>query len=258
MDAIVTLEPLMCVPKNLAPLVRQVTATQASYTTVFTTPWMIAAGADTLRTMLDLRQLAGALGAKICWRTAAVRTDLPDAWQYGTARTTADSFVEDIDLTSTTNKLWIQLGLATAASSGVAEALATLKGSLLTHGVLIGTRTVEILPTVNTSQTAYVPVGEPFPAVGLSKMLFGIVVSGVAGTLNYGVSWRGMDFDVERPDAWSAFTSGDSWSGITTDELNNTGLLSASFGSPGMIQAGLKWSGTSAQATIRVTCVAVY
>lgn len=221
-------------------------------------PWFLLHGTTTLRVLATLRALEATFGAKIGYRTAAVLTDQPDAWtDSATGRSTAGQFVEDFSVGAISSKLWIQPRIGAGLTSGAtsAEAFGMLQAMTQSKGVIVAATEVEAEPSVNSGETAYVPVGDLFPALDLAGIMAGFTVFGVNGTLAYGVAIRYFDGDPTVPGAWVDLAS---YTSITADETRNSGDLSTTPGTKTLAQIGIKFSGTGARATIRAVVSARY
>jgi hypothetical protein len=77
-------------------------------------------------------------------------------------------------------------------------------------GVLVAVDVIEVQATTNSGESQYVPVGKRFPQLGLTKLMFGFVFSGVSGTIAYRPAWREYKGDPDLPSDWTALGSGDS------------------------------------------------
>lgn len=237
---------------------RQVVALSTTYSTGITLPWTLIYGESKVRTMLELGAVTGNLGAKVGFRTAEVRTDAPDAWSTieGTVRSADGAFVQDLDVSAVTGKLWVQFRTGVALTGGTAaEAWARYRIVTRRNAVLLATRTIEVQPTVNSQGDAYVPVGRPSAALGVAGLMFAFVYSGAAGSLTYGPAHRTFDANDLSPSAWTDLAT---YPAITGDEMRNSGDRAISPGLKGFIQPGVKISGPAARGTLRVLVAARY
>jgi hypothetical protein len=201
---------------------------------------------------MEFRGLTTNMRAKLRYRTADVLTSRPNAWNdSSTSRSSNGTYVEDVDLSAVTTALWVQagIGVATASSAQVGEALATLRSSTKGLGQVVAADKLEIGPDINTSQTGHQAIGAPFSALGLAAVMAGVVATGVAGTLDYGLVIRYFDGDINAPGAWVDVVA---VTGITSDEIRNFNDTAVTPGTKLLAQLGIKWGGTSPQATLKV------
>ena len=191
------------------------------------------------------------------YRTAAVLTSRPDAWVTSTTdRTTNAEVIEDFVVSTITDKLWIQVALAsaTASTAQIGEATAELQGQLDGNASVVAAGSFQIEPTVNSAQTAYLLIGDLIPALGLSGVMAGFEVSGVSGSLDYGLAIRYFDGDPANPGAWVDLVT---FTAITANEVRNSGHQAVTPGTKMFAQLGLKVpAGTNPRATIKVLAAA--
>jgi hypothetical protein len=233
---------------------RQLTATtNAGVLTGVQTPWMLMYPGTNLRVWAELRAATTNFRGVLRWRTADVLTSQPNAWQdSATTRSTNDEFVEDFDISASTSSLWVQaaIGVKTASSGQAGEAFGRLRASLSGDGAIVASETVQVEPTINTSQNAYLPIGGLFSALDLAGVMAGYVVTGVSGTLSYGLAIRYFKGDPNSPGAWTDLNG---WTGVTADEIRNSGHQATTPGTMTFAQLGVKVpAGTNPRATIQV------
>ncbi|MFZ5477615.1 MAG: hypothetical protein ACOZNI_12635 [Myxococcota bacterium] len=244
-------------PRISKKITKQVGATATDYVTVLTTPWMLAfgAGSSGLRVLDERRALAGNYRHKVCWRTAEVLTDLPDAWSFSTnVRTTNGVSVENF--TPTSGKLWVQAGIAASASSAAGEALASVQAAVAGKASIVASGSFNLEPDLNSSQVAYFPIGNPFPVLDITNLMFGVIVNGVNGTILWQPAVRYMD---RTDDAGSWNDLG----GVAGDNSTNANARVNPYVnnpiSPGTVmygQVGIKVSSTTARGTFDVIAAA--
>jgi hypothetical protein len=220
-------------------------AVSSDFIVAFTTPWQLVFGAGTngLRLMDEMQAKEGNHQQKVCWRTAEVLTDFPDAWSYSSNVHTTNGAVNVEDFTPTAGKMWVQGGLSVAASSGSGQALASLLAGVAGEGRIVATGTIDVQPDVNSGQAAYHLIGEEFPAQGMSNLMFAAVIKGVDGTLG----WQPAVRYLNRPDApgnWSDLWSAQS---PTASTRTNSGSLGISPGTNMFAQVGIKITSTAAR-----------
>jgi hypothetical protein len=245
-------------PSLIIPGVRRdVQAFNATYVTTLTTPWQVIAGGATVRSLLELQNVTGNFGAKVCLRTAAVRTSDASAWsEFQTTRSANGTYANDIDLTATTGAFWAQLGLAVGLTSGTAaaEARAHLAGSVQSNAHLIASAAIPLTPSVNSGEGAEISVGPPVSALGITGLVYAFSLEGVAGSVNYGAAYRTFDLRADKPGAWTVLTS---HTNVTADETWNTGTQSVTVTDKLLLQPAVTVGGTSAQGTLRVLVAAL-
>lgn len=223
---------------------QQLAAVSADYVTMLTSPWMLAFGAGTngLRVLDEIAAITNNYRHKVCWRTAAVVTDLPDAWNVsGNVRNQNGSNTEDF--TPTAGKLWVQAGLQVSASSASGEAFASVQAATLGKGQLVASGSFGVEPALNSSQTAYFAVGEPFPVFGIGNLMFAVIINGVDGTLTWQPAVRYMNRE-DSAGAWA-----DLWSAQSPNAniRTNSGSLGITPGANMLAQVGIKVTSTTAR-----------
>jgi hypothetical protein len=230
-------------------LQEQITASATGDVTTLLTGWMPGFGASSLRIMDEIQGLSGSYRQKVQWRTADVSTDYPNAWNLSSTYRTANGVTVE-DFSPTAGKMWIQAGIASSVttSSTVGEALASLRASTNSNGSIVAAGAVNINPDLNTSQSAYFPIGEVFPALGANNFLFAFIVSGVSGTLTFQPALRGMDTE-EEPSAW---TDQGSAHNSTANERWSSGTITPTPVTKLLAQAGVKVTSTGARGMIHV------
>ncbi|MCB9686435.1 MAG: hypothetical protein H6735_15445 [Alphaproteobacteria bacterium] len=218
----------MKMPQITKVISGQITAVSTDPVTVLTTPWMLAAGGASASIMQQVEALdgTGALKFKACYRNAAVRTDMPGSWNYGTERTAAGVYTDAVSLSGTTDQMWIQGGIAAYEAGGAAEGLARLQAQVQGDGMLIGSRTIPVGPFANSGYSVYEGVGDAFPQLGLAKLMFAIVFSAVSGTITWRPVYRQIQGDPDEPGAWSDLGASDT--NTSSDGNVNTGQLTVS------------------------------
>jgi hypothetical protein len=247
----------MCQTK-LGFVEKQIVGDSSDYRLRVVGPWMVLFGGSVLGTSLDLRALETNLGVKVGWRTAAVQTDQPDAWEsLGTARTANGTHLEAFDTSGKTSQLFVQAAIVTALTSGATPktAWSRLWTTVRDAGWIVGRQRIQIQPS---SGNIIVPIGQPFPSAGVSALLFGFVFTGVSGTISSPACvWRSFDSgDPRMPNAWSSALT--TLSNVTTDSNVNSGTLSITTTGKIMAQPGFKYStsGTDPNGVVDVVVAA--
>lgn len=249
----------MSAPRLSRRVSRQLVAVNSTYSTGLTLPWTLIYGESSIRTLLELRAVTGNFGARVGFRTADVRVDVPDTWSTleGTVRSTNGHFVQDLDLSAFTGKLWVQFRVAAGLTAGTAAAEAWARCRIVTrrNAVLLATRAIEVEPTINSAEHAYVPIGGVSGALGAAGLMFAFAYSGAAGAITYGPAYRTFDVNNLNPSAWIDLAT---YANITNDELRNSGDRAIAPGIKGFIQPAVKIHGTGARGNLRVLVAARY
>jgi hypothetical protein len=249
----------MKIPQASKVVSGQVVVDSTNIATVLVTDILLAAGASDLALVLEQRALGGtgSFKGKGRYRFFDVRTDQPDAWtDSANERTTAGQFTDTWDISATTNKMWVQGAFGAYEAGGVAEAFSKCQSQVQGKGVLAAVDTISIQPVTNSGSSCYAAVGKRFPELGITKVMIGIVFSGVMGTITYRGAYREFQGDADLPLSWVDLGSGDSTR--TTDGAVNMGQLTVTPTAGYMLgQVGLKFSGTGL-GTAQVTVAAIY
>ena len=246
----------MCLGK-ITPLIRkQIWGADDSKRPVIVLPWMLAHGVDTLIVMDEMRAVDGSLSQQVFTRFAEVRTDRPDSWSArGTSRTTNGRGVQAIDISATTDQLWVQVALkASAGADATAEALSAIQASSDLEGRIIAARNLNIQPVVNSGEGMYIPLAKPHVAAGLTSYMFAVILTGVDGTVTFQPAWRKFTAGLDNPEAWIDLDTSQS---ATTDTDYNSGTKAVTPGTVLYAQPGLKVTSTGGRATVRVLVSAV-
>jgi hypothetical protein len=239
---------------------QQVQCTSTTPATLLVTQWMLAAGTTAIDAVMEVRApspTAASFNAAMRVRFASVSTQRPGAW--GTATTTrssADVWPERFDVSATTDQAWVQVGLVGNASAAQAEALVRLQAAAQGGGAVLAEQVVQVEPDTNSGSYTVVALGNPFAQLGISKVMYAVVFSGVTGTVTYRPVYRQFKGNPELPEAWGDLGTGDSTR--TTDGDLNSGLISVSPTSGYLLgQAGLKYTGT-ARGTLKTMVCGVF
>jgi hypothetical protein len=253
----------MCVPK-MSFVQGQLQAEQTPRTRLYG-DWLLLYGASSLMVSAGLNAIEANFGVQATWRTADVRTDMPNGWQSpypttaGGAWATNDSVnphTFDVSTASTT-AMFVQAAAITVLTTGTTlkEGFVKLWSAVNTRGFIVARQRVEIMPGLGTD-TAIVPVGNPFCCVGLNGLMFGFVFSGVSGTITPTPCWRPFDSgDVQKPGSWSAFSS---LTNVTSNKVVNSGHNAISTTDKMLAQAGFQFStsGTNPKAVVDIIVAA--
>lgn len=209
-----------------------------------TGPWQLAYGGTNLRLGLDIRDgTSEDLLFNLAYRTAEVDTNNPDAWNI----TTSTNYDEDGPHTASLSlsgetAMWVQAGVFAKLASGTTplDAYVRLWSSVVGSGWLVGRQRIVLEPGVTNK---IVPVANPFGAAGVTGLRFGMIYTGISGTLTaptpcYRTFKTGDMTDVE---SWNTGTAG---SNVTADTkvlaTQATTTTSALY-----VQPGFKYTSTS-------------
>ena len=242
-------------PRKTAKPRKNVSATSnAGYVDALSTGFMLAYGGTTLREYIEIAQITPNWRGICRYRTAPVLASEPDAWlNFGggspTVYSTNGQKVEDLAVGSAfAGKMWVEVdvGQATANSGQVGEATITVQGQVDGNSAIVATGEFVTGPNVNAGQVAYVPFGREFDVLGIAGIMAAFIVSGVSGSLNYGLAIRYITGDSVVPGPWLDVAS---YTAITADERRNTGDVPLTSGLlPGntmRAQVGFKVSGNA-------------
>lgn len=216
---------------------------ERNYKLRYTGPWMLLYGGSNLDTTLDLRALETNLGVKVGWRTAAVSEDDPDPWETLLAeRTTNGSHPEAASLSGKTSQLLVQGSVWGTLTTGTTPktAWSRLWTSVRGAGWVVARQRILLTPS---SGRLRVPVGQPFPCAGVTGLMFGIMYTGVSGTIDDPTPlWRSFETgDARMPGSWTALTA---MADVTGDTKVNSGNNAVTTTGKLMAQAGFEWATT--------------
>jgi hypothetical protein len=207
----------------------QIGSTSADYTIALVTPWVLAAGTGNNggRVFDELRGRTGGRRQKIAWQTAQVLTDFPaNTWNFSqNIHSTEDAWAEDF--TPTAGHLWVRAGLGVSTSASPGDGQSSLQLMTLGRSEIVADQTLEIEPYLNSAQTAEYALGRPFPALGATKLIFGIVSYGVGGTITVRPMFRAFQ-RLEIPGSWSLL--GTQTQDFTTNAIWSSGELAITPG----------------------------
>jgi hypothetical protein len=232
---------------QVSPLVEdQVEVDSTTPVTVLKTEWMLAAGVTAGSCAMEVRAITGSFAGAARARFAVASMQRPGPWGTATTpvRTTAGVWPEAFDFSTTTDQMWVQFGLAGAATAGAAECLARLQAQVQGGGQLVATQTVLVNADTNAGSFTYIPLGKPFAQLGASKLMYAIVWSGFSGIITWRPVYRQFKGNLELPETWGDLGAADA--PVSTDGDTNTGLLAISPSAGYMFgQPGIRYSGTA-------------
>lgn len=233
----------------------EATASATTVLTVVTTEPILAHGMDTLRLLEVVRAADATFRAVGSYRFVAVRTDRPGSWTNSATTRSADGvYCEDFDTSATTDQMYVQGRIAASSTSGVAEALTKIQMSRDGEAKIVASEEINITPSTNSGDTSYKILAQ-VPAQDLASFMAACQARVSAGTLSYGFAYRVFEDGTDPEGTWTSLSS---YTGITADELRNTGELSVTPGTNMFCQLAIKWGGTDAVATIRVLVSALW
>ena len=244
-------------PQLVSLVEDQVEVDSTSAVTLLKSPWMLACGTTSLFAAMELRGISGSFNGQLRIRYASVSTQRPGAWGTATTpKTTNDVHPEPFDTSATTNQLWVQVGMAGYATAGVAECFARLQAAAQGNGMILAQQTVEVNPDTNVGQYQYVALGNPFAQVGITKLMYAVVFSGVSGTITHRPVYRQFKGNLDLPEAWVDLGTTDQTQ--STDGDVNSGHVAVTptsgylFGQP-----GIKYQGT-ARGTLKIVVAGIF
>jgi len=197
----------MGMPNATKMIQRTVSADSSTYSTVLEGPLMLCYGADNLQIAGILRGTAGNLGVKTTYRTFTARREMPEAWtDFGSPITapTNGQFAGTQSLSGVTGRMWIQGGIAAAASSGLGQGDASLQCFAESKARVITAQKFEIEPDTNSTKTAIFEFGPPFPSLGVSGFMVAGALYGINGTLKLNFCIREFVSDPKWAGAWGS------------------------------------------------------
>lgn len=235
----------------------QVSTVSTTNQTVLVTPFILAPGIGTVMVGDELRALVGSFSQTVRHRFAQVVPEVPSAtWTAASSsRSTAGSGTQAIDLSATTDQMFVQFSLAGKVTSGEGEAFSRMLVQYQQKARIIGRRVFEVNPLLNASSTEYLAAGEFFDANGLTGMMFAARVTGISGTLAFRPAWRTADTFKETPNAWADL---DSSQAVTVNTLYNSGTETTTPGTVLWAQPGLSITSTSARGRVELLVAGIF
>jgi hypothetical protein len=236
---------------------KQVWADTTSNRPVIVGPWMLKHGVGTLRFTDEMRAEEGTFTQTLGYRYAQVSTDFPGAWTVtATTRTADGAGTTDIDVSATTDQMWVQAALFGKSGGAMAGALSTIQVQTNADSRIVAARSLDLQAVVNTSEFAYLELGKPFPALGLSSLMFVVQLFGVEGTsVTFRPIWRTFEARLDAPGSWANLDSGQT---VTADTFYNSGSEAVTPGTVQFAQVGMKISGTAGRGTLRATVAGLF
>lgn len=233
-------------------------ADSSDYKLRMTGPWMLLYGGTSFVASVDLRAIEANAGVKIGWRTAAVRSDVPDAWEaLGTQRTTNGSHPESFDTSAKTGQLFVQGAVFTALTTGAVSknVYGRFWSSVKGAGWVVARQRILLRPS---SSALVIPIGKPFNCTGVTGLMFGFVFNGISGTIdNPACVWRSFATgDPQQPGTWSSSLA--TLTDVTADSVVNSGNCPIVTADKLMGQAGFKYltAGVDPNGTVDVIVAA--
>lgn len=206
--------------------------------------WLPATGVDSIRSVLQARNLTGNFEAKLAYQVAAVREDNPSApVAYGAYQSTNGAMCSgDVDISSdTTGAMLIRFGvgydLSTGSSLGTADV--HLELAYNSFGRIAARREVTVL-TPDTSNY-FEPLTPFLYAAHVAQVKAALIVSQSTANFQCRLAYRVATNVKEAPSSWS--TTWDAWH--TGDGEYNTGELAPSASMDMFLQIGLQHSMSS-------------
>jgi hypothetical protein len=251
----------MSAPKGTKAILQQLTAYGTNYTTASTGPMILAYGGGTLRISGFVKNIRNSFAIKPRLRRFAVRAEDPanEAWTDGAEVSANGQFSEDFSLASLGAYMWIQPAIAVAVTTGNGgDGLVGWQAWVKGNGMLIAKQTVILSPNINTSQTAYIPLGVPFPALGLGGVMAAVTARGCSGSPQINFVGRTFEGDVSLPTSWGADLLGSNKTFSSTNDDYNTNDMTYAPTDTGWAQIGLKVPAVDAYGTLDILIAAKY
>lgn len=151
------------------------------------TPWVLCAGTNTLRFVRKVSGSTGSPVSDVAYQFAAVKTSQPGDWNLASDTDTGDNWkVSNVDISSTTDQMWVRGGLHMAGDDTNAENLEA-QVRMMTDGTgkIIGARTLE-LPSNYANDYNSFTIASGVPVLGASALMFGfdmVAASSTSATL---------------------------------------------------------------------------
>jgi hypothetical protein len=213
------------------------------------TDWGLAMGTTEADAVMKLAAVTGNGEGKPCRQFAAVRpegAEDPEVWVDG-AYSNSETFVHFHDALTVSSFMLVRYGLAFKNSTGTGLGAATgaCRYSVARCGRTFGAASFELntsMLTSDTGQQLVVPIGDFQPAVGLDKVMAGLVIGDNASTyletmlmIRTAIDRRGPNSWVEVEAAWHNPAAGNSERNTTALTIPAGANLTDNF----LVQLGL-------------------
>jgi hypothetical protein len=220
----------------------------------------LAYGATALTFAGYAPQLRGNMALTPRYRKFSVRPDSPEdaAWTDGTAVTTTTPYFQSFNISALGSFMFVQPALAAASSTSNGEAFSVWQAFTDSVAQIVVRQAVQLQPDLNTSQTAYIPLGKPFPALGLSGVMLAIAARGCSGSPGVNVVARTYTGDPSNPSAWGSNLMAGDKTFSSTNEDYNTGNLVYAPTSVAWAELGLKVPAGSFYGSFDIVAAAKY
>jgi hypothetical protein len=226
--------------------------------TLLVTSWLPCVGGVTLAVTGELQAVegAGTVTAALRYRTALVSTKRPGSWSSpGTGQSAAGQWSSTWTLADTNAQLWVQYGMVGKYATAPMEVLASLQGSVAGSSAVVVTERIQVEPTANSGTYVVKGLGKRFPILGATYAVFGIVFSGVSGTITWRPVARQFQGNEDNPGDWVDLAANQTQSAAGDVNLGRLALSPTAgwlFG-----QLGIKFQG-DARGTMDVVGVVTY
>lgn len=244
----------MCNPTNVSKTTT-FNVTSSSAGVIVWTPWTLAVGVNNLRIIRNVQGSSGSPSTNYVYQYAAVKTTEPDAWTGGGTARTGDGYdTDNVDISGTTNKMWVRAGMtASATTQGEGEATITLMTD--SEAKVIGTKTINMVATRGTTASV-VKLSEPLPIVGMSKVFCSVIYSHEGGSTDIQVSYRKIQDDLDAGGGWTSLASQTGWA--TDQNYNTTEVTLSDDTTYGYFQPAMLYKNTTNGGTMKVIFVALW
>lgn len=221
---------------------------------VMWTSWVPMVGAKNLRILRNIQGSTGSPKTDVLYQFAAVKTDEADAWTILVKAQTGDGhWTDDVDISGTTDKMWVRAGLSASAATQ-AQGSAWLTLMLDVPSRVVSRRTITMEPTVGSTNTV-VPLAPPQPLVGMGSVMFLITYAHEGGTSSVVPVYRLITNDTDAGGSWTLLTQSYSWT--ASQNKNSTLLALADDTTKGFWVPAISYTNTTNSGTLTVTVIAV-
>lgn len=250
----------MATPRGTKPVKGQVQARGTAALTVQDGPVLVGYGATTLMISGYAPSLRGNLALTPRYRRCAVRVDNPEdaAWQDGTAVSTTTPFSQAFNLSGLGSFLYVQPAIGGSSSTSNGEGFVVWQAWTDSTAQIVARQTVQLLPDINTSQTAIIPLGKPFPALGLSGVMVAVEARECVGSPQINFAGRTFIGDPTQPGTWGASLLGSEKVLSSLNEDYNTGNMAWAPTGAAWAQLALKVPAGNFYGTLDITVASKY
>lgn len=220
-------------------------------------PPMLKFGVGTLRVTDEMRAEDGTYTQTLAYRFCQVTTDRPGAWNVTANTRIVDGVgTTDIDVSGTTDQMWVQVALMGKSGGAMAGAFSALQVQTSGSSRIIAARTIDLQAIANSGEALYLPLSAPFEALDLQSMMFAAQIYGLESTsLTFQPIWRTFDARLDSPNAWNTL---DSSQNVSSNTFYNSGTETTAPGTTQYAQPGIKISGTGIRGTMKIQVAGLF